>query len=145
MPVERSAGAVIFREYKKGREYLLIQHEDKDGKPGHWAFPKGHIEKGERTEDAARREVQEETGLSEIEIVPGFKETIRYFVPVGKEKRLKFVAFFLGRAKKGKVKLSFEHQDFAWLPYEETYKRLTYAAAKTILKKADNFLSAKGV
>lgn len=147
MPVERSAGAVIFRETKKGREYLLLQHApDKSHYPlprhpaGHWDFPKGHIEKGEKTEDAARREVREETGLSHIGLISGFKGTIRYFVLVNKEKRLKFVAFFLARADKGRVKLSFEHQDFLWLSYKEAHQKLTYANAKQVLKSAESFL-----
>ncbi|TSC78157.1 MAG: ADP-ribose pyrophosphatase [Parcubacteria group bacterium Gr01-1014_33] len=73
MPIERSAGAVIFRETKKGREYLLLQHTDeadkKTGKSklGHWDFPKGHIEKGETTEKTVRREVKEETGVAKMQ------------------------------------------------------------------------------
>lgn len=149
MPVERSAGAVIFKKENGEAKYLLIQHPDnKDAKTGavksgHWDFPKGHIEKGETTEYAARREVAEETGISEIEIVSGFKETIRYFVKIGEEKRMKFVAFFLVRARKTKVKISFEHQDYIWLPYEEAYKKLTYANAKKVLQKAHGFLQLK--
>ena len=87
MPVERSAGAVVYRETKKGREYLLLQHHAgkntravKRAHVGHWDFPKGHIDAGEKTEDTVRREVREETGITRIELIPGFKETIRYFV-----------------------------------------------------------------
>ena len=147
MPVERSAGAVIFRATKKGREYLLLRHQDeidaKTGKqkPGHWDFPKGHIEKGETTEETVRREVKEETGVSKIQFVSGFKETIRYFVSVKGEKRLKFVVFFLTRVSQKKIKISWEHQGFAWLPFKEAYERLTYKNAKTVLQKAHLFLS----
>ena len=61
MPVIRSAGAVVFRDAPTGREYLLLQHPDKDNKrvskpaKGHWDFPKGHIEAGEDTETTIRR------------------------------------------------------------------------------------------
>ena len=170
MPVERSAGAVIFRQTKKGREYLLLQHQDEKNtrtvRPvaGHWDFPKGHIERGEKTEDTVRREVEEETGLSRIRLIPGFKETIRYFVRPGRspgrlgsgshrkrailhgvnareKRRLKFVAFFLGHVPvRSKVKLSREHQDIAWLSYKEAYERLTYGNGKEVLEKADQFL-----
>ena len=94
---ERSAGAVVFRKTKSGRVYLLIQHPGKPNgrvhKPtqGHWDFPKGHIESGEKTEDTVRREVQEETGIIAIDILAGFKETIRYCVDYGVGRRLKFV------------------------------------------------------
>ena len=143
---ERSAGAVIFRETKKGREYLLLQHFDerdkKTGKikPGHWDFPKGHIEKGESTEETVRREVKEETGISAIQFVHGFKETIRYFVRVDEEKRLKFVAFFLARSLQKKVTTSREHQGFIWLPFDE---RLTYKNARIILEHAHSLLSKR--
>lgn len=89
---------------------------------------------------AVRREAAEETGLSQIEFVPGFKETIRYFVDYGGEKRLKFVAFFLAETKRGRVNISWEHQGYAWLPYEEAHKRLTFISDKSVLKKAEQFL-----
>ncbi|MBI2056399.1 MAG: NUDIX domain-containing protein [Candidatus Sungbacteria bacterium] len=151
MPVERSAGAVVIKKEKGTIEYLLIQHPDSidakigKAKPGHWDFPKGHIEKGETTEKTVRREVKEETGISEIEIIPGFKETIRYFVKIGEEKRMKFVAFFLARTETRDVKISFEHQDYTWLPYEEASKKLTYANAKKVLQKAHGFIRDKNI
>lgn len=151
MPVERSAGAVLYKKEKGNVQYLLLQHHDSQdkktekSKPGHWDFPKGHIEKGESTENAVRREVKEETGLSEIEIISGFKETIRYFIKIGEEKRMKFVAFFLAHIEKSAVKISFEHQSYAWLPFEDAHKRLTYKNAKEVLKKAHEHLQRKSV
>ena len=152
MPVERSAGAIIFREDKNGREYLLLHHYpskfQKDSKKftdGHWDFPKGHIEKGEKTEDAVRREAKEETGISKIEIIPGFKETVRYFVGPKEERRLKFVAWFLARTEQKQVKVSFEHQGYVWLSLEEAMRQATYSDTKKLLKKADEFLSKKSL
>lgn len=147
MPVERSAGAVIFHESPKGREYLLLHHQKMENKrvtkavAGHWSFPKGHVEKGETTEETVRREVREETGITKIEFVPGFKETIRYFLKYNNEKRLKFVAFFLCRTTEKKIIISFEHQGFAWLPYEQAYTTVTYTSDKKVLKAAQAFLS----
>lgn len=149
MPVERSAGAVVYRDTKKGRMYLLLQHEDRmnarAAKPpaGHWDFPKGHLEKGETGEDAARRETFEETGIAIARFVPGFKKTIRYFVKAGEKRRLKFVAFFLARTRQEKVKMSFEHRGYAWLGYREAHKRLAYPDAKSVLKKAEYLLRKK--
>ena len=151
MPVERSAGAVIFRDEKSGCKYLLLNHfpgkysRNRKDKAGHWDFPKGHIEKGEKTLDTVRREIKEETGISRINIVPVFKETIRYFVGPKGDRRLKFVAFFLGRTKQKKVTISHEHQGFAWLPFEEAHKLLTYPNSKKILKKAHEFISRKNI
>lgn len=147
MPVERSAGAVIFHESPQGREYLLLHHQATEHKrvtkqvAGHWSFPKGHVEKGETTEETVRREVREETGITKLEFAPAFKETIRYFVNYNGEKRMKFVAFFLCRTTEKKIIISFEHQGFAWLEYEQAYRTITYASDKKILKAAQAFLS----
>lgn len=146
MPVERSAGAILFRDTENGREYLLLQHAEgtrvsRPAHQGHWSFPKGHVEKGETTEETVRREIKEETGLFAIEFIPDFKETIRYFVHYNSEKRLKFVAFFLARTREGTITISFEHQGFIWLPYEEAIKKITYSSDKNVLKKAEAFLT----
>jgi hypothetical protein len=61
---------------EKGRPlYLLLHYE-----AGHWDFAKGHIEKGEKTEDTVRRETKEEAGINDLRFMPGFKETIRYWM-----------------------------------------------------------------
>ena len=49
MKKEKSCGAVVYRETGEQIEILLIRH--KNG--GHWAFPKGHVEKKETEEDTA--------------------------------------------------------------------------------------------
>ena len=59
MKMEKSCGAVVSRMTENGREILLIRHMN----GGHWAFPKGHVEKDETEEQTARREILEETGL----------------------------------------------------------------------------------
>ena len=149
MPVERSAGAIIFREDKNGRKYLLLRHPDRINKrvtkpvKGHWDLPKGHVEKGEKTEDTVRREVKEETGIERIDFVSGFKETIRYFVGPKEERRLKFVALFLVSTKQRRIKISHEHQGYAWLYYDEAYKLATYPGTKKLLKNANEFLQTK--
>ncbi len=150
MPVERSAGAVIFAESPQGREYLLLHHHssgtERVARPmgsGHWSFAKGHVEKGETTEETVRREAREETGITKIEFIPGFKQTIRYFLNYEGKKRLKFVAFFLCHTAQKEVIISHEHQGFAWLPYEEAIKTVTYASDKKILKAAEAFIAKR--
>ena len=148
MPVERSAGAVIFCESGKGREYLLLRHQPsgntRASRPvsaGHWSFPKGHVEQGETTEQTVRREVKEETGITRIEFIPDFKETIRYFINYDGQKRLKFVAFFLAKTNQRKITVSFEHQGSAWLFYEQAIVTVTYRSDKQVLKAAEAFIS----
>ncbi len=74
MPKEKSAGAIIFRKDNNIPYYLLLHYES-----GHWGFPKGHIEENENEEGAARREIEEETGIKNIKIIDGFKEYEKYF------------------------------------------------------------------
>ncbi len=149
MPVEKSAGAVVFYRGKGGKiEYLLLEH-----RAGHWGFPKGLIEKGEKLEEAALRECREETGLEELKLIPGFKETIRYFFKVKydyqiKERgykmgqtMLKFVTYFLADAADKKVTLSFEHENFSWFDYNEAAEKLKkMQGIAGVLKNADEFL-----
>lgn len=119
---------------------------------GHWDFPKGHIEKGEAYFDTVKREVEEETGLKKITILPGFKDRMRYFMrPKGAARAqepkkpwvFKMVTFFVARTYTKDVTLSHEHTDYRWLPYNEALKRVTYKNAKNILEKAHQFIRTR--
>ena len=61
---EPTAGGIVFRHGEKGIEILLIQ-DAKD----RWTIPKGHIEEGETAQQTARREIGEEAGLNEVDIL----------------------------------------------------------------------------
>lgn len=146
MPIEKSAGAIIFRKENKKIYYLLLHYPSSAKAPkDYWDLPKGHVEKGEKELDTVRREVEEETGLKDIKFIEGFKEWIKYFFKFRGKNVLKFVTFYLGETKTKTVKVSFEHLGFEWLPYEAALKRLTFKNAKEILQKANDFLSTKGL
>ena len=134
MKKERSSGAIIFRKDNEIK-YLLLHYEAK-----HWDFPKGHIEKGEKDEDTVKREVKEEAGITDIELVKGFKESLHYFYKLKEETISKEVVFYLAKTETENVKLSFEHIGFAWLSYDNAMKKLTFKNAKDILEKANQFL-----
>lgn len=134
--VERSAGAVIFYLDNSGIEYLLLRY----GK-GHWDFPKGHIEDKEGELDTVKREVREETGLTDLEIMPGFRRIISYMYRKNRMLVWKEVVFYLGRTKSKSVVLSNEHRDYAWLGYEKALDRLTFDTARKTLIEAHKLLS----
>ena len=134
MPVEKSAGAIVFRRDKEIK-YLLIQYGW-----GHWEFPRGLIEKGESLEDTARREIKEETGIEDIRFISGFKEWIKFFFKLKGKNIMKIAIFLLAETKTEKVKLSYEHKDYGWLDYKEALNRLTFENSKEVLKKANDFL-----
>ncbi len=144
MHIERSAGTVIFRE-KEGKTYYLLLHYPKGMRrpTPYWDFPKGHIEKMEKPEEAARRETAEETGLVDINFIYGFKETIKYFFKSKGDLILKYVTFYLCQTEKEEIKISAEHCGYEWLPFEEALDQLNFQNAKKILKKANDFLQGK--
>lgn len=65
--IERSFGIIPIARVRDEYEILLAQHRSKEGEGIHWSFPKGHKNEGESNEDAAVRELKEETGI-EIDI-----------------------------------------------------------------------------
>lgn len=142
---EKSCGVVLFRSDTnagdtntgdKGRKYLVLHYPG-----GHFDFPKGHVEKNDKDEhETAARELKEETGISDIEFVPGFRELVHYtYRKAGKPSR-KQVVFFLAKTKTTAVTISFEHKNFFWLTFEEALKKLTFKNAKQLLEKAEKYL-----
>jgi len=131
---ERSAGAVIFRKEGQETYYLLLYYEG-----GHWDFPKGNIEKGETPEETAVREIQEETGITSLKFIPGFRKTITYFYKRRGNTIFKQVIFFLVETADREVKISWEHQGFEWFDYRQAMERLTFENAKAILRAAHTY------
>ena len=146
MPIEKSAGAVIFIKQDDKILFLLLHYPTSASKrtnKDYWDLPKGHIEKGETLEETVRREVEEETGLGNIQILPEFKETIKYFFRWEEKNVMKFVTFFLAQVDRKEVEISSEHIGFDWLPFQGAIKRLKFKNAREILKKADDYLTKK--
>jgi len=135
MKQEFSAGVVVYHQTPQHRYYLLLHYG-----AGHWDFPKGHIEKGENKQQAALRELQEEAGL-ELALQEGFEHSFSYFFKnKAHELILKEVYFFVAACPHKKVTLSFEHTDFAWLPFDKAIDQLTYNNAQELLTAVDGWL-----
>lgn len=131
---ERSAGAVVFRETPGGRMYLLLLNA------GRWDFPKGGVEKGETELQTVRREVEEETGLKDIKIIPGFRKVIEYYYRREGKNVHKQVVYTLASTKSDEVKISFEHQGFGWFRFDEAVHRASYNNSKVTLTEAEKFV-----
>lgn len=132
---ERSAGAVVFRDTPEGRLYLLLQNG------GRWDFPKGGVEKGETELDTVMREVEEETGLRAIRILPGFRKVIEYYYKRNRKNIHKQVVYLLASTSTERVRISFEHQGFGWFSYEEAVLKASYDNSKVTLSEAERFVS----
>lgn len=139
MKKQTSAGIVVYHTSDHKTEYLLLQYA-----AGHWDFAKGKLEEGETKLQAAKRELQEETGLTDVDIVPGFEETLAYIFKDFRGRPIeKTVTFFVGSiAQKKEITLSREHQGYTWLEYEQAVTRLTYSNAREVLIRAHEFLKA---
>lgn len=131
-----SSGIVIVDGFHAQREYLLLHY-----RANHWDLPKGKIEKGETKEQAALRELKEETGLT-AQLLPGFQEMVGYWFRDYKQGELayKTVYFFVGQANEKHVVISDEHIGYVWLPYQAAIERLSYDNAKELIKKAESFI-----
>lgn len=141
MPVEKSAGAIIFR--KKGDKilYLLLEYASRGRtKKSYWDFPRGHIEKGEKIEQAARREIFEETGISNIEFMPNFKHWYKIFFRWKDKTIMKIITYFLAQTKHKQVKLSFEHINHKWLTFNQALNHMKFKESRQALEKAHEFL-----
>ena len=137
MVKEKSVGAVVFRK-ANNPEFLLLHYN-----AGHWGFPKGHVEGNETEKQTMLREVEEETGLKDLEVLPGFRQYTKYFFRRGEETVFKEVVFYLLEAREGKVKISFEHKAFEWLCFEKALQRLTFKNTKGVLQKAQSLLNER--
>lgn len=62
---EPTSGGIVFRRDDKGAVEILLIQDAKD----RWTIPKGHIEEGETAQETARREIGEEAGLNEVDIL----------------------------------------------------------------------------
>jgi len=134
---ETSAGAVIFRMDGGKSRFLLLHYGT-----GHWDFVKGHVEGSESEEETMLREAKEESGLTDLKIVPGFREKISYFYKKDGKPIPKDVIYLLAetKASESDVRLSFEHSGYEWLGFEDAVKKVRYSNSKEVLKKADQFL-----
>jgi len=127
MPVEISAGAVVFMRENNEILFLLLRYPAINHRSGrdYWDYVKGHVEKGETQLDTVIREAAEETGLADLEFIGGFLERMEYFFVYKGERIFKIVNFYLVRTATKEIVLSDEHTDFAWLPFAEAYEALS--------------------
>jgi 8-oxo-dGTP pyrophosphatase MutT (NUDIX family) len=62
---EPTAGGIVYRRSKAGDVEILLIQDAKD----RWTIPKGHIEEGETAQETAKREIKEEAGLGDTDVV----------------------------------------------------------------------------
>ena len=121
----RPLGALIGRKDRRGR--LL------------WSLPKGHIEAGESAEQAAVREVAEETGIAGR--IVGRLGTIDFWFMAEGRRVHKTVHHYLLVAESGELSDSdVEVAAVAWVPLEELGTRLAYEDERALVARAPELL-----
>jgi 8-oxo-dGTP pyrophosphatase MutT (NUDIX family) len=136
---ETSAGGVVFRRGPEGEpRFLLIRDSYRN-----WGFPKGHLKAGEPPAEAARREVAEETGLSDLVLHGPIRVIDWYFRFRGKTIH-KYCHFFLFESKQGDPVPQTEEgiTDCAWYSPEDARRTISYDNARGVLEQATAMVQA---
>jgi 8-oxo-dGTP pyrophosphatase MutT (NUDIX family) len=116
----RAAGCVVFRRTPQGVRYLVLRAFN------NWDFPKGLVETGEEQLDCAKREVEEETGLTGLDFPFGdeFMETLPY---AGR----KVARYYLAQTEQVEIELPLspelgrrEHHEYRWVSHDEAEELL---------------------
>jgi 8-oxo-dGTP pyrophosphatase MutT (NUDIX family) len=139
-----SAGGVVLAELRPEAPVALVAHRSVRGTL-QWTLPKGAQEQAETVEQAALREVREETGL-EAELV-GPLDTIDYWFVWAPERTRyhKFVHYFLMRAVGGDFSAhDHEMEDAAWFDPAEARRRMSFANERRLLDLIPDVLAGQG-
>ncbi len=130
-----SAGAILYRDTRGRREYLLLK-----SRPGDWEFPKGGVENGEELQQTAIREVKEEAGIEDFRLVDGFREEYDYVFEANGDRIHKTVHLFIAKSFEASAELSHEHRDLQWRDYEQAINTITQDGPREILEQARDHL-----
>jgi len=129
-PRVRAAGGVVRRSGHGGRLEVALVHRPKYSD---WSLPKGKLEEGESHEEAALREVEEETGLVcrlEREL-----DAVSYTDPKG---RPKTVRYWVMAVVEGEFRENREVDELRWLPREEAAAMLTHDRDRATVEALSN-------
>ena len=133
-----SAGAILYRDTRGRREYLLLK-----SRPGDWEFPKGGVEGDEELQQTAIREVEEEAGIEDFRLLDGFREDYDYVFEADGDTIHKTVHLFVAKSFEASAELSKEHRDMQWRDYEQAINTITQEGPREILRHAHRFLDEK--
>ena len=137
---ETSAGGLVIDRSSPGLPAAVIGRTDRRGRLL-WSLPKGHLEAGETAEDAAVREVEEETGIRGRLLAP--LGTIDYWFVAQGRRVHKTVHHYLLEAAGGELSdADVEVAAVAWVPVGELRQRLAYDGERRLAVAAAELLAA---
>ena len=129
-------GAVFVYSYRNSQRVFLFLRN-----PRGWLdIPKGHVEKGENTLEAAIRETKEETGL-DVKPDRFFRYVFSYRVTEDRQKKKKVVMAYLAKVPPDtKVVASSEHAGFEWLTFGQAMKRFKFKDQPRYLNALNSYI-----
>lgn len=126
--METSCGVVLINL----GSILLLEYPQ-----GHWDFPKGHLEEeDESRQAAARRELEEETGIDDVDIIEDFEMRTEYSFRHKGKRIHKQVYWYIGITEQMEVTISHEHRNHLWLDWDQAMEVLTHKESQEILAAA---------
>jgi 8-oxo-dGTP pyrophosphatase MutT (NUDIX family) len=130
--VELSAGGAVVRD----RDVIVIVPVKRDASRRRvLALPKGHLDGSETAEQAAQREVAEETGVT-ADLIDKLGD-VEYSYERRGRRRQKRVAFYLFTYRSGRLEdHDQEIEDARWMPLEQAVHALTYPGEREIARRA---------
>jgi 8-oxo-dGTP pyrophosphatase MutT (NUDIX family) len=134
---ETSAGGVVYRLHSGHAVFLLIRDSYQN-----WGFPKGHLESGERAEEAAVREVREETGIDDLAL-RGQIETIDWYFRFRGQLIHKVCHFYLMETTQASTSPQQAEGITAcrWVSYDDARTAISYANARKVLARAHEMIA----
>ena len=140
---DESFGVIPVRAVQGDYEVLLINQNGSRGDT-FWTLPKGHREEGETVTEAAARELEEETGLSDVIIKSEQTFSMQYQFQHETTTIDKTVYFYLGMIRSGtaSVRVPREVAELEWLSFEAAIERATHQEVKRILGEVRATLQA---
>jgi 8-oxo-dGTP pyrophosphatase MutT (NUDIX family) len=142
---ERSAGGIVVDVHEGEARIAVIARRNRAGRI-EWCLPKGHLEDDETLQQAAAREVEEETGIAGRVLTE--LGTIDYWFATDQCRVHKFVHHYLLEATGGHLTIEndpdHEAIDVAWLPPREAHEHLTFPNERRIARQAWARLAGDG-
>ncbi len=137
---EPTSGGLIFRHHNGKIQILLIQDAKK-----RWTIPKGHIEEGETAKQTAEREIGEEAGLFDLDIL-GWLGKINFRYRRMNKLVLMTTQVYLVHAKSGTDQIKKEDwmSDIRWLDFAEALDKIEYEDISKLMLLAMRRIRAGG-
>jgi len=136
---ETSSGGIVFRRQGEKVFFLLLHYKYKSD---YWSFTRGNMKESEDVVDTAKREIFEESDLTKLNFIDGFKEKTKFIYTKDGRKVYKNITIFLVETNQKDVTVSHEHVGFDWLEFDAALERLKFKNDKEVLTKANQFLIA---